>query len=213
MSKDSNDKGQQDRSNGKYDPPSSPGIFSSQSQKEQYYKDKEDYDKSWEVTKAQQDQTDNKYRPPTTPSMFDSDYTKEKKWSERDAYDKSWDDSKDNSDSQAEEKSSGCFITSACVESRGLQDNCLELETLRNFRDTYILAMADGKNLIQEYYSDAPKIVDIINQNSKRQMIYNWLFDELVQKSLDSLKMGNKDAAFKNYKSIFQYLQYNLLDN
>jgi len=200
MSKDSSEKGQQDRSAGKYDPPSS-------------YKEKEAYDEAWEVTKAQQDQSEGKYRPPSTPGMLDSDYSKEKKWNEREAYDDSWDGSKSNSDSQEEEKSSGCFITSACVESKGLPDNCLELESLRNFRDTYILQMADGKDLIQKYYSDAPKIVNIINHNPKRQEIYNWLFAELIQKSLDNIKAGNNDAAFKNYKSIFQYLQSNFLDN
>lgn len=215
MSKDSSEKGQQDRSEGKYDPPSSPGIFSSKDKKEEYFKEKDAYDKSWEVTKAQQDQSENKYRPPSTPSILDSssEYSKSKKWSERESYDKSWEDSRKNSESQDDEKKSGCFITSACVESKGLHDNCMELEILRSFRDGYVLALTDGKRLIHEYYSEAPKIVNRINQDTRRKEIYNWLYVELIQKSIESIKEGDNHAAFENYKAIFKYLQYESLDS
>jgi hypothetical protein len=207
-----NEKAQVDRSNGNYDPPSRPGLFSSSDTRDKYYEEKEVYDKSWEVTKAQQDQSDGDYKPPPKPGWDDGDYSSEKKWNERDAYDKSWDDSKDNSDDQAEESSSGgCFITSACVESKGLTDNCYELETLRNFRDTYMFGIEDGEKLIKNYYEFAPKVVKSIDGNESKSSIYNWLYDELVLRSINFIEAGDNDSAFKNYKSVFEYLRYNFI--
>lgn len=43
--------------------------------------------------------------------------------------------------------SGGCFLTSACVKSKGLPDNCYELTRLRWFRDN-ILAKTDRARLI-----------------------------------------------------------------
>lgn len=210
MSKESNDKGQQDRSNGKYDPPRNPGIFSSREEKEQYYRDKEDYDTSWEVTRAQQDQNEHKYNPPSTPSILDSKGAAEKKWREKDAYDQSWEDSQKNEDDQKEK--SGCFISSACIEAKSLPDDCYELQILRDFRDTYMKSLPDSEFLIKEYYSSAPDIVKAIEKSSQKHEIYNWLYLELVNKSVLNIEIGNYNAAFKNYKSIFEYLKFNFLN-
>lgn len=65
-----NNKGQQDRSEGQYSPPST-------------WEEREEYDKAWEVTKAQEDANEGKYSPP---SNLD----------EREAYEKSWDDTRKN---------------------------------------------------------------------------------------------------------------------
>ena len=95
MSKDINEKAQQDASNGNYNPPESVNPFWSSSEKvEQNEKDKLDYDKSYEVTKAQQDESKGDYTPPPNPStIFDSDYDFNRKIEIREAYDKSWNDS------------------------------------------------------------------------------------------------------------------------
>jgi hypothetical protein len=42
------------------------------------------------------------------------------------------------------EDKSGCFITTACIEAKGLPDYCLEINVMRQFRDEYI------KNLPRE---------------------------------------------------------------
>ena len=57
------------------------------------------------------------------------------------------------------QETSGCFLTSACVEAKGLPDDCRELTVLRNFRDTYLKASADGQRDVCEYYHVAPMIV------------------------------------------------------
>ena len=52
-----------------------------------------------------------------------------------------------------------CFITTACVKHYNLDDNCYQLRTLRNFRDTYLLKSLKNKQLVEEYYSIAPRLV------------------------------------------------------
>jgi hypothetical protein len=58
--------------------------------------------------------------------------------------------------------SGGCFITAAACLYRGLPDDCKELQTLRQFRDTYILTLPNGARMIEEYYKSAPRIVPLL---------------------------------------------------
>ena len=53
----------------------------------------------------------------------------------------------------------GCYLTTVCVEHKGLPDNCYELETLRNFRDNYLVSSEGGKEIVQHYYKVAPEMV------------------------------------------------------
>ena len=45
-----------------------------------------------------------------------------------------------------------CFLTTACVQYAGLEDDCEELTIMRNFRDDYLLRQDSGKQLVEEYY-------------------------------------------------------------
>ena len=53
-----------------------------------------------------------------------------------------------------------CFLTTACVEAENLSDDCYELNTLRNFRDSYVRGLPEGDAIISEYYDIAPKIIE-----------------------------------------------------
>jgi hypothetical protein len=52
-----------------------------------------------------------------------------------------------------------CFLTTACVEYAGLPDDCVELQTMRRFRDRYIASLPHGDELLEDYYRTAPIIV------------------------------------------------------
>lgn len=56
----------------------------------------------------------------------------------------------------AKKDDEGCFFTTACVEARGLPDDCEALETLRAFRDACLANRPDGREAIAEYYRMAP---------------------------------------------------------
>ena len=68
-----------------------------------------------------------------------------------------------------EEASSGCYLTTACVDAMEFPDDCLELQTMRRLRDEYILPnIENGRKIVEEYYAKAPQIVSAINAKRKQ---------------------------------------------
>ena len=53
----------------------------------------------------------------------------------------------------------GCFITTACCDVLGLDDDCFELRTLRRYRDEVLAKQPGGAALIARYYALAPGIL------------------------------------------------------
>lgn len=79
-----------------------------------------------------------------------------------------------------DDPSGGCYLTSACMLAKGLPDNCYELETLRHYRDTWLMSSEEGRNIIQQYYEIAPKIVSSINDSENSKAVYEMLYDKMV---------------------------------
>ena len=77
--------------------------------------------------------------------------------------------------------SSGCFITSACCEYKGLPDDCDLMQKLRRFRDTYIKSLPEGEGVIKEYYRIAPLIVSSINNRDDADAVYEEIYSSLLQ--------------------------------
>ena len=70
-----------------------------------------------------------------------------------------------------------CYITTAVCESQGKPDDCYELELLRSYRDGYLLATDEGKELVKEYYNIAPTIVNRIGRQENPEAIYEEIWD------------------------------------
>jgi len=78
------------------------------------------------------------------------------------------------------EPDESCFLTTACVKYYGLKDNCYQLQTLRKFRDTYLLATAKNKYLVEKYYSVAPKLVALLAKDENREELYRIILVILI---------------------------------
>lgn len=106
---------------------------------------------------------------------------------------------------ESSSSSSSCFLTSACVEAKGLPDDCHELTVLRNFRDTFMKENEEYAPAICEYYHTAPSIVEKINAMPDRMQIYEDIYNDLVLPCVELIEKGeNKDAYIK-------YRQYVLM--
>lgn len=101
----------------------------------------------------------------------------------------------------------GCFISSACVESMGLLDDCQELQILRAFRDVRKESDPSFKTLVEEYYRTAPTIVEEINNEVNSKEIYENLYTRLVMTCVNLLKEGRQDEAIVKYTTIFKELR------
>lgn len=93
----------------------------------------------------------------------------------------------------------GCFLTSACVFARGLEDDCYELTTLRHFRDNFMRTHAEGNELIQYYYKHAPKIVEQIEERANKKAIYDYIYTSLVLPSIALINQKQDELAMEYY--------------
>lgn len=120
------------------------------------------------------------------------------------------DDSCSHWKSSGSSGSGGCFITSACCSYKGLPDDCYELETLRKFRDTYLKEQSYGRDLIEIYYRDAPKFVDMINESPDRDEIYEKLYKK-VQEIVALVEKKKYETAIIEY--LFMVYQLKCKEN
>ena len=80
----------------------------------------------------------------------------------------------------------------------GKADDCAELTTLRNFRDTYMKSTESGRKLVEEYYDVAPKIVKNIDNAADKDSIYDGIYGVIVA-CIDDIKSGNNVSAERRY--------------
>ena len=104
---------------------------------------------------------------------------------------KSGDEPRETTDTQ-------CFLTTACMKRflENFDDNCYELTVLRWFRDNFVT-----KEDIEHYYELAPIIVKMINKDEKSDMIYDYIYDNIVDYCVKQIEQGNYDKAYNRYKN------------
>ncbi|HIK05445.1 MAG TPA: DUF4157 domain-containing protein [Trichormus sp. M33_DOE_039] len=94
-----------------------------------------------------------------------------------------------------------CYITTACVTARGLPDDCEELQTLRQFRDQYMLSLPTGQDLVEFYYEQSPRIVDAINGSTQSEAIYEDLY-KVIRECVDIIHQAQYQKALTTYISM-----------
>jgi len=104
-----------------------------------------------------------------------------------------------------EEKKSGCFLTTACVLHAGLSDDCLELQQLRSFRDSYVVNLPNGRSILKRYYSEAPTILERIMKSSEKQSVLSDIF-KTIQRAVYFIKAGENKRAFECYENMYRSL-------
>jgi hypothetical protein len=110
------------------------------------------------------------------------------------------------SDAGHSRKKSGCFITTAVCEFKGLPDDCLELRTLRAFRDQHLLSSAAGRALVAQYYAIAPAIAERLTEPAELERV--WLSIQSCMRAIESERFGD---ACREYQTVVQALAEKLL--
>ncbi len=108
---------------------------------------------------------------------------------------------------KGQESSSGCFLTSACVEAKGLPDDCHELTVLRGFREGYLRSLPEGREEIAEYYFVAPQIVAAIRKRADALSAFDSIYEKLVRPCVEMIERGENEGAHKLYRNYVQQLQ------
>ena len=107
---------------------------------------------------------------------------------------------------------SGCFITTACAEARGLPDDCEQLRVLRLFRDGYVADLPDGAEVLAEYDAKAPRIVAAIRElpPALAEPMWGWIFEQ-IDAAVALIREWRFDSAYRLYAEACMELEAVLL--
>ncbi len=97
----------------------------------------------------------------------------------------------------------GCYLTTACIQTRGLPDDCFELTTLRKFRDDVMATRLEGRTDIEEYKRVAPEIVrrlDLIGNPSAVNQVYSRIYHATILPAVRLVQSGDFQKAYDLYK-------------
>lgn len=99
---------------------------------------------------------------------------------------------------EKETSTGGCFLTTACMKyyQENFNDNCYELTILRWFRDNFVT-----KGEIDHYYKIAPLIVEAINKDKKIEIIYDYIYGNVVEYCIEQIMQGKYEIAYNRYKN------------
>lgn len=111
--------------------------------------------------------------------------------------------------SQTHSSGSGCYLTTACMRYylNNFDDNCYELTVLRWFRDNFV-----SKEDVKHYYDIAPVIVKAINEDENSGMIYDYIYDNVVDVCVEAIENGDYEFAYNRYKSSILNLEQTYLE-
>ena len=107
-------------------------------------------------------------------------------------------------DGKTQKTDISCYLTTACMRymQENFDDNCYELRVLRWFRDNFV-SNCDVKH----YYNVAPKIVAAIGNENESNLIYNYIYDNVVDYCVTQIENGNYNEAYNRYKDSIQLLE------
>jgi len=77
----------------------------------------------------------------------------------------------------------------------------------RWFRDNWLINQPDGKELIEEYYETAPKIIDAINKRTNNSEIYENIWKDYLRPCLNLIKQGKFTEVKKLYMRMVKDLE------
>ena len=99
----------------------------------------------------------------------------------------------------------GCFITSACCEAIGLDDNCFELRALRRYRDEVLAKRPGGVNEIAAYYALAPSILGRVPRKGRKRLL-RFLYVRYILPSALAATFGFDALAYRLYARMLREL-------
>jgi len=178
-------------------------------------RDKNDYDKAY----------DKGYNKGKSSGFIDDIFQANKdivplpKGKHEDSYDAGYEDGKSdrhsggssNYSGGSESSDSGCFITTATIQNLNKADDCSELMSFRNYRDTWLSKQKGGDELIKEYYKIAPPIVEAIASTESARVIYKNIWNQYLSKCYMYIKEGENEKAKSLYSEMVMSLSSKFL--
>ena len=103
----------------------------------------------------------------------------------------------------------GCFITSACCEVLGLDEDCFELRALRRYRDTVLAKGPGGEAAIAVYYELAPLILRALPDAARAPRLRS-VYARFILPSALAARFGLNALAYRLYVRMLEELARDL---
>lgn len=100
-----------------------------------------------------------------------------------------------------------CYITTAVCESLGKDDHCEELETLRDFRDHWLLLTENGPALVDQYYETAPGVLEAIRERDDYKEICQEIYTMYISPCLKYIHRGQYEDCRRHYMDMVDRLE------
>ena len=99
----------------------------------------------------------------------------------------------------------GCFITTACCQTLGLDDDCFELRTLRRYRDRVLALRPGGAGDIAAYYELAPQILARLPRQTRGKRL-RLLYARYILPAALAASLGLNALAYRLYVAMLDEL-------
>lgn len=100
-----------------------------------------------------------------------------------------------------------CFITTAVCETLDRPDDCYELTSFRQFRDTFMLEDDTRRVMVEEYYRIAPVIVTSINMNPDSKERYSMIWSKYLKPCLQAIEEKRLEDCARQYAGMVMELK------
>lgn len=107
-------------------------------------------------------------------------------------------------------KGSFCFLTTVLCEYYGKPDDCIELNTMRRYRDDWLQNQPGGPELVEEYYDIAPSIVEKLKTSDRYDFYCQYLWKNYMRPCLDLIEVKDYESCKIIYIEMVRYLQAEL---
>lgn len=100
-----------------------------------------------------------------------------------------------------------CYITTAVCRNLGKEDDCYELELLREYRDQYLMNQEDGKELVENYYDIAPTLVNRIDKKQDANQIYQGIWETYLSPCIELIEQNKMEECREVYSDMVYSLK------
>jgi hypothetical protein len=100
-----------------------------------------------------------------------------------------------------------CYITTAVCAALGKGDDCRELRVLRAYRDGYLRARPDGKQLIDRYYANAPALMSFLLLREDAADLFATLYERYIEPCVRLIEEGRNEPALELYRRMLVFVE------
>ena len=99
----------------------------------------------------------------------------------------------------------GCFITTAAVKYMGEDDNSYVLNSLRNYRDSYMLVDPKLQEMVDEYYKTAPHIVEKLESHFEAESVFTEIYSKYLLPAVEAIEQNDNVKVLSIYTNMYNY--------